>query len=94
MTSSSAFAAHCEPFNSNPASNCSARRGTRCGFPNQYRCTRAHLGIETQRQWSDKAVALTTPCALPACLLRIYSIVTLAAQRLFSSGHIYQRCAA
>ena len=24
--------------------------------------TRAHLGIETQRQWSDKAIARTTPC--------------------------------
>jgi hypothetical protein len=23
---------------------------------------RAHLGIETQRQWSDKAIARTTPC--------------------------------
>lgn len=29
---------------------------------------RAHLGVETQRQWSDKAVAPTTPCLLgPAC---------------------------
>src|SRR5215211_3871445 len=27
---------------------------------------RAHLGVETQRQWSDKAVAHTTPCLL-AC---------------------------
>ena len=24
--------------------------------------TRAHLGIETQRQWSDLAIARTTPC--------------------------------
>jgi len=23
--------------------------------------TRAHLGVETQRQWSDKAIARTTP---------------------------------
>ena len=26
--------------------------------------TRAHLGVETQRQWSDKAIARTTPCLL------------------------------
>ena len=50
---------------------------------------RAHLGIETQRQWSDKAIARTTPC-----LLALYSIVTLAAQQLFSTGQIYRRCAA
>lgn len=50
---------------------------------------RAHLGIETQRQWSGKAIARTTPC-----LLGIYSLVTLAAQQLFSSGQIYRRCAA
>ncbi len=39
--------------------------------------TRAHLGIETQRQWSDKAIARTTPC-----LLALFSIVTLLATRL------------
>ncbi len=38
---------------------------------------RAHLGIETQRQWSDKAIARTTPC-----LLAMFSIVTLMAGRL------------
>jgi hypothetical protein len=38
---------------------------------------RAHLGIETQRQWSDKAIARTTPC-----LLALFSIVTLLATRL------------
>ncbi len=38
---------------------------------------RRHLGIETQRQWSDKAVARTTPC-----LFGIYSIVTMLAQEL------------
>ena len=35
---------------------------------------RAHLGVETQRQWSDKAVARTTPL-----LLGLFSWVTLAA---------------
>jgi hypothetical protein len=51
--------------------------------------TRAHLGMETQRQWSNKAIARTTPC-----LLALYSFVTLAAQQLFSTGQIYRRCAA
>jgi hypothetical protein len=38
---------------------------------------RAHLGVETQRQWSDKAIARTTPC-----LLALVSIVSLLADRL------------
>ena len=38
---------------------------------------RAHLGVETQRQWSDQAVARTTPC-----LFALFSIVTLLAARL------------
>jgi hypothetical protein len=38
---------------------------------------RAHLGVETQRQWSDGAIARTTPC-----LLALFSIVTLLATRL------------
>jgi hypothetical protein len=50
---------------------------------------RAHLGIETQRQWSDKAIARTTPC-----LFGLYSIVTLLAQHLFSTGQLYMRRAA
>ena len=35
---------------------------------------RAHLGVETQRQWSDKAIARTTPL-----LMGLFSWVTLAA---------------
>ena len=35
---------------------------------------RAHLGMETQRQWSDKAIARTTPL-----LLALFSLVTLFA---------------
>lgn len=42
-----------------------------------FREVRAHLGVETQRQWSDKAIARTTPC-----LLALFSIVTLLAARL------------
>ncbi|MGA9773977.1 MAG: hypothetical protein WBV94_33410 [Blastocatellia bacterium] len=38
---------------------------------------RAHLGIETQRQWNELAIARTTPA-----LLGLYSLVTLTAQGL------------
>jgi hypothetical protein len=43
--------------------------------------TRAHLGVETQRQWSDLTIARITPS-----LLDLYSLVTLAAQRLFDTA--------
>jgi hypothetical protein len=36
--------------------------------------TRKHLGVETQRQWSDKAIERTTPC-----LLGLFSFVALVA---------------
>src|SRR5215213_1103496 len=42
-----------------------------------FREVRDHLGIETQRQWSDKAIARTTPC-----LLGLFSVVALLAARL------------
>ena len=38
---------------------------------------RAHLGMETQRQWSKRAIARTTPI-----LLALFSLVTLIAHRL------------
>lgn len=38
---------------------------------------RAHLGIETQRQWNEQAIRRTTPV-----LLGLFSIVTLLAHRL------------
>ena len=38
---------------------------------------RAHLGVETQRQWSDRAIARTTPI-----LMGIFSWTTLAAHLL------------
>lgn len=38
---------------------------------------RRHLGVETQRQWSDRAIARTTPV-----LLGLYSLVTLRAHEL------------
>jgi hypothetical protein len=44
---------------------------------------RAHLGLETQRQWSDLAIARTTPV-----LLAVFSIVTVLALQLSQSGHL------
>lgn len=48
-----------------------------------FREVRDHLGVETQRQWSDKAIARTTPC-----LLGLFSIVTLLASRLDDRARI------
>ena len=42
---------------------------------------RSHLGVETQRQWSDKAIARTTPV-----LLGLFSLVTLLADSLARQG--------
>jgi hypothetical protein len=42
---------------------------------------RAHLGMETQRQWNDHAIARTTPA-----LLSLYSIITLTAHQLIEKG--------
>jgi DDE superfamily endonuclease len=50
---------------------------------------RAHLGVETQRQWSDWAIARTTPV-----LLGLFSIVTLLAHRLARGGTLPVRQAA
>jgi DDE superfamily endonuclease len=44
---------------------------------------RAQLGLETQRQWSDQAIARTTPV-----LLALFSLVTLLALRLSQDGQI------
>jgi hypothetical protein len=44
---------------------------------------RGHLGLETQRQWSDEAIACTTPV-----LLAVYSLVTMLALQLSKSGQI------
>src|SRR4051812_31631240 len=42
-----------------------------------FREVRDHLGVETQRQWSDLAIARPTPC-----LLGLFSVVPLLANRL------------
>jgi hypothetical protein len=41
---------------------------------------RTHLGVETQRQWSDLAILRTTPA-----LLGLFSLVTIFAQQLLGS---------
>jgi DDE superfamily endonuclease len=50
---------------------------------------RAHLGVETQRQWTDKAIQRTTPA-----LLGLFSIVTLWAHELSKSHKFKPRIAA
>ncbi len=50
---------------------------------------RTHLGMETQRQWSDLAIARTTPA-----LLGLFSWTTLAAHSLQKHHPITQRTAA
>jgi hypothetical protein len=44
---------------------------------------RTHLGVETQRQWSDWAIARTTPA-----LLGLFSLVTLLAHRSTRRGKL------
>ena len=50
---------------------------------------RAHLGVEIQRQWSDRAIARTTPI-----LMGLFSWVALAAHALQKRRPIIQRTAA
>jgi hypothetical protein len=51
--------------------------------------TRAHLGLETQRQWSDRAILRTTPA-----LLGLFSLVTLWAHDLYTAALLQPRAAA
>lgn len=50
---------------------------------------RAHLGVETQRQWSDLAIARTTPA-----LLGMFSLITLIGYRLTEDQPMPVRTAA
>jgi hypothetical protein len=50
---------------------------------------RAHLGVETQRQWSDRAIERETPC-----LLGLYSVVALLGEALHRASPIAIRAAA
>jgi hypothetical protein len=44
---------------------------------------RAHVGFETQRQWSDLAIARTSPI-----LLGLFSLITILANSLASGGQL------
>jgi hypothetical protein len=50
---------------------------------------RTHLGVETQRQWSARAIARTTPT-----LLGLFSLVTMAAHAQMSRTDSFVRQAA
>jgi hypothetical protein len=50
---------------------------------------RAHLGVETQRQWSDRAIQRTTPA-----LFGLFSLVTLVAHELLPDHALPVRQAA
>lgn len=59
-----------------------------------FREVRAHLGVETQRQWSDLAIERTTPI-----LLALFSLITVRAQQIAVANRAQflaaspQRCA-
>ena len=53
----------------------------RWGLEVTFEEAREHLGLETQRQWSDLAIARTTPA-----LLGLFSFITLLAYRLTLDG--------
>lgn len=50
--------------------------------------SRRHLGIETNRQWSDKAIQRTTPC-----LFGLFSLITMMAQELEQAEKLQIRSA-
>jgi DDE superfamily endonuclease len=54
-----------------------------------YAEVRAHVGVESQRQWNDLAIARTTPC-----LLALFSIITLLASDLHRRGKLSPRSSA
>jgi len=51
--------------------------------------SRRHLGIETNRQWSDKAIGRETPC-----LFGLFSLITMVAQEMAKDGKLKIRSAA
>jgi hypothetical protein len=50
---------------------------------------RAHLGLETSRQWNDRSLGRTTPA-----LFGLYSIITLAAAHLLGDHPVPVRATA
>ncbi len=51
--------------------------------------SRAHMGIETQRQWSDLAIERSTPC-----LFGLYTLVAVMARALHPTGDVEMRTSA
>lgn len=51
--------------------------------------SRRHLGVETNRQWSDKAIQRTTPC-----LFGLFSLIAMMAESLSKAGKLKIRSAA
>ena len=49
-----------------------------------FHAARGHLGVETQRQWSERAIARTTPA-----LLGLFSFVTLLAHEPMMGCHLH-----
>ena len=45
--------------------------------------SRCHLGVESQRQWSDKAIGRTTPC-----MFGLFSLITVMAMRMADEGRL------
>ena len=54
-----------------------------------FRHAREHLGLETQRQWSDRAIARTTPA-----LLGLFSLITILTHTLLTHHPLTTRSAA
>jgi len=61
----------------------------RWGIEVTFEEARAHLGLETQRQWADLAIARTTPA-----LLGLFSLITLVAHGLTTDEPLPVRSAA
>jgi DDE superfamily endonuclease len=61
----------------------------RCTMEVTFEAARAHLGMETQRQWHDRAIARATPA-----LVSLYAVMTLTAPLLIDTGATWGRSTA
>ena len=55
----------------------------RWGLEVTFQEVREHLGVETQRQWSDKSIARTTPV-----LMGLYSVICLIGNRMNNENQL------
>jgi len=62
---------------------------SRCQLEGTFHETRAHLGVETQHQWSDLVIMRTTPA-----VLGLFSLITLRANDLATAIPLLPRSAA